>query len=103
MPYQEYEIKDGQVVLGTDEGSKKWETFLNQLTWEEMVTAVQYGWYGRLGMESIGMSFQADTDGPSQLAGPYLWIVDRAPRRDRRRYLLDRRGNSGFHLERRTA
>ena len=79
VPYQEYEIKDGQVVLGTDEGSKKWETFLNQLTWEEMVTAVQYGWYGRLGMESIGMSFQADTDGPSQLAGPYLWIVDRAP------------------------
>lgn len=79
VPYQEYEIRDGQVIVGTDEGSKKWEQFLNQLTWDEMTRLVQYGWYGRLGLDTIGMAFQADTDGPSQLAGPYLWIVDRAP------------------------
>lgn len=79
VSYQEYEIKDGQVIVGQDAESQKWEEFLNQLTWEEMTAAVQYGWYGRHGIDTIGMEFQADTDGPNQPGGPNLWIVDRAP------------------------
>ena len=32
----ELSIENGAVVQGTDEGSLKWEQFMNQLTWEEM-------------------------------------------------------------------
>ena len=36
-------IEDGQVVQGDDEGSRKWEAFMNQLTWEEMASLVDNG------------------------------------------------------------
>lgn len=79
VPYEEYKIVNGEIVVGTDAGSQKWEAFMSQLTWDEMLTAVQYGWYGRLAMPSVGKDFEGDTDGPAQAGGPVLWIADRAP------------------------
>lgn len=63
--------EDGNVILATDEGTQKWEEFLNQLTWEELVTIVSHAQYGRYPIESIGKPEQADMDGPSQLG----WMV----------------------------
>lgn len=79
VSYQEYKVSNGKVTVGTDPNSQKWESFMNQLSWEEMTKLVQYGWYGRLGLDSIGMTFQGDTDGPAQAGGPYFWVADRAP------------------------
>ena len=77
--YQEYKVVDGKVVIGTDADSQKWEEFLNKLTWDEMLRLVQYGWYGRQSLDSIGMVFQADTDGPQHLGSSTEWISNRAP------------------------
>lgn len=79
VDYQEYKVVDGKVVIGTDTDSQKWETFLNKLTWDEMLRLVQYGWYGRQSLDSIGMAFQADTDGPQHLGSSTEWISNRAP------------------------
>lgn len=67
VPFEEYKVVDGEIVVGTDEGSQKWEEFLNQLTWEEMYQLVNHGGYARWNVDSIGMPAQNDNDGPTQL------------------------------------
>lgn len=71
VPYTDYKLDDGDVTVGDDAGSLKWEEFMNQLTWEEMVQIVQHGSYNRLPVESIGMTLQNDHDGPTQIG----WFV----------------------------
>ena len=68
VDFQLLKNKDGKVIVGTDEGSKAWDEFLNQLTWEELCQLVSQGDYGRPSVASIGLPFQLDIDGPSQLA-----------------------------------
>lgn len=66
-----YIDENGNVVVGTDAGSKKWDEFLNQLTWEEIEWLAANGTSGFLGrthLDSIGKPAEQDMDGPSQLA-----------------------------------
>ena len=69
--YQDpYIDENGNVVVGSDEGSRKWDQFLNQLTWEEiewLAANGTSGWYGRTHLDSIGKPAEADMDGPSQI------------------------------------
>lgn len=68
VEYKNTKVENGAVVQGTDEGSKKWETFLNQLTWEELCRIASLGSYGRPSVASINVPFQLDIDGPCQIA-----------------------------------
>ena len=68
VSYQLPAIENGTLTMGTDEDSKKWEQFLNQLTWEELVQVATQGSYGRPSVASIDLPFQLDIDGPSQIA-----------------------------------
>lgn len=68
VSYQLPTIEDGQLTMGTDADSQKWEQFLNQLTWEELVQIATQGSYGRPSVASIDLKFQLDIDGPCQIA-----------------------------------
>ncbi|MCH5161863.1 MAG: glycoside hydrolase family 3 C-terminal domain-containing protein [Clostridiales bacterium] len=68
VDYTNFTVKNGTLVQGTDDGSKKWEEFMNQLTWEELCQLASQGSYGRPSVMSVNMPFQLDIDGPSQLA-----------------------------------
>lgn len=67
--YSEPVINNGVATAATDADSKKWDEFMNQLTWEEMCMLVNDGNFGRPALESIGKKPDLDLDGPSQLAG----------------------------------
>ena len=62
-------LNDGEVTVASDEGTAKWEAFLNQLTWEELCQLASQGCYARLAVPSIGMIYQNDVDGPAQMGG----------------------------------
>lgn len=61
-------VVDGKAVAATDEGSKKWDEFMNQLTWEELCQICSQGSYGRPSVASISKPLEVDIDGPAQLA-----------------------------------
>ena len=68
VPYTEPTIdEDGNVIAGTDEGSKLWEEFMNQLTWDEIYLIAVEGHYGQAPVSSIGKRVWNDQDGPAQI------------------------------------
>ena len=73
IPYTEPVINaDGTVTVGTDEGSRKWDEFINQLTWEEMASLVTQGYYLTPALPSIDKVESNECDGPAQVkAGFY--------------------------------
>ncbi len=73
IPYTEPVLTaDGTIILGTDEGSKKWDEFMNQLTWDEMASIVTQGYYLSVALPSIDKMEGVDSDGPAQVkAGFY--------------------------------
>ena len=68
VSYQQPVVENGVITYGTDADSLKWEQFLNQLTWEELVQIASQGSYGRPSVASIDLKFQLDIDGPCQIA-----------------------------------
>ena len=54
VPYTEPSVVDGVAVASDDEGTKKWDEYMNQLTWDEMATIVSYGGFGQPAVEAIG-------------------------------------------------
>ncbi len=68
----ELDIVDGAVVQGDDEGSKKWEAFMNQLTWEEMASLVDNGG-GTQAIPAVGVAEVGTSETPLQLAGGTMW------------------------------
>lgn len=65
-------IEDGKVAQGADEGSQKWEQFMNQLTWEEMCSLVRNGG-GVQQISAVGVNEIGASETPLQLAGGTLW------------------------------
>lgn len=55
-----------------DEGTKKWEEFMNQLTWEELLILGNKG-SGINAIESIGMPGDSNTEGSVQAGGGTMW------------------------------
>lgn len=66
------DIVDGAVVQGDDEGSKKWEAFMNQLTWEEMASLVDNGG-GTQAISAVGVTKVGASETPLQLSGGTMW------------------------------
>lgn len=68
VSYTDPTIVDGKLVASNDEDTKKWDAFLNQMTWEELCQVSSQGAYGRPAVDSIGKPFETDIDGPAQMA-----------------------------------
>jgi beta-glucosidase len=64
--YTEPQIIDGVVVLATDADSLKWEAFMNQFTWEELVALPANP---NSGVARLGMPSYRDPDGPINAGG----------------------------------
>ena len=54
---------------GVSYDDPKWDTFINQLTWAEMVGQINCGLYYNLQLVAIGKDRGFETDGPSMLDG----------------------------------
>jgi len=67
---------NGNVTSGSDEGSQKWEQFMNQLTFDELVSIVTNGGYQTVAVPSIGKAGAKDQDGPGQLANGTFWVCE---------------------------
>lgn len=69
VSYTEPTIVNGVATAATDADSQKWEQFMNQLTWEEMVYLVSAGDYGQgIAIPSIEKDVVYGGDGPTQFA-----------------------------------
>ncbi len=66
VPYVEPKIVDGEVVLATDEDSLKWEEFMNQFTWEELVALPANP---NSGVDRANIAGYSDPDGPINAGG----------------------------------
>lgn len=60
--YTEPTLKNGVVTAANDEGTKKWDTFLNQMTYRELAQLISYGGFGTPAMESIGKNYTGAYD-----------------------------------------
>lgn len=65
-------ISDGAVHQGDDEGSLKWEAFMNQFTWEELANFVRNGG-GVTAAPFAGIEGAGAQETPLQLAGGTMW------------------------------
>ncbi len=52
--YTEPTIVNGAATAATDAGTRAWDEYLNQFTWEELTTLISYGGFGQPEIESIG-------------------------------------------------
>ena len=43
LRYNDPTVVNGIATAATDAGSIKWDKFMNQLTWDELCTLVEYG------------------------------------------------------------
>lgn len=54
-------------------GKEAWETFMNSLTWDEMKTLPQNGGWSTAAIDSIGLEYSVDNDGPENFCSTHLW------------------------------
>ena len=76
IDYQDLKIVDGKPVEGTDEGSKKWTEFMNQVSWADMCTLVagdKVKGPGSQAIPAIGKDADGYSNGPVQYAGGILF------------------------------
>ena len=60
-------------MAGVAYDDPKWDDFLNQLTWDEICTVVEFGGYCTVDIGSVGKIKTEDTDGPNNLDGTHCW------------------------------
>ena len=65
----EYTLDLYKDMKGVDLENDKWDTFLNQLTWTELVNFVSAGSFSNAAVNSVGKPLVTDNDGPGQLKG----------------------------------
>ena len=65
-------IEGGVVTLATDADSEKWDTFMNQLTWEDLWGLAQYGG-GSEAIPEANVNRNSAVEGSIQLEGGTLW------------------------------
>lgn len=67
------ELSDMKNVSWDD---SKWDTFMNQFTWKELVRIVQDGGYGSDAVETVGKPANKDHDGPGQMRKNWTTTAD---------------------------
>lgn len=76
IDYEDLKLEDGVVKEGTDEGSRKWTRFMNQLSWKDMCTLVagdEIKGPGSQAIEKIGKTADGYSNGPVQYSGGTLF------------------------------
>ena len=63
-------------MAGVSYDDPKWDTFLNQLTWAELVTFISNGQYRTMAQDAVGKPASSDQDGPAQLKGGTFWVSE---------------------------
>ena len=63
-------------MIGVDIDDPKWDEFLNQLTYDELCSVVEFGGYSTVDIKSVGKSQTMDTDGPNNLDGTVAWTSE---------------------------
>ena len=63
-------------MVGVDINDKKWDSFLNQLTYDELCSVVEFGGYSTVDIASVGKAQTKDTDGPNNLDGTVAWTSE---------------------------
>jgi beta-glucosidase len=63
-------------MAGVDYNDAKWDEFLNQLTYTELVTLASNGQFQTAALESIGKEQATDSDGPAQLSNGTSWVCE---------------------------
>ena len=64
-----YDSETGTWTESDDEDTQAWEAFLNQMSYDELVTLSSYGSSGINAMDSISLPETSYNDGPGQLKG----------------------------------
>lgn len=62
-------------MIGKAYDDAAWDDFLDQVTWEEMVSVVTSGSFSNTGLASIGKPQLSDVNGPIQLGSGWAWVV----------------------------
>ena len=77
--YGNYEMLLSE-MMGVPFEDEKWVTFMNQLTWQELIDAISSGAYNTIGVDSINKPYVTDQDGPGQLKGNkgsgWAWVCE---------------------------
>ena len=74
--------QDAEVTLrfedmaGIPLDDERWVTFMNQLSWEEMVNIIELGGYGTAEVPSVGKPEETDADGPNNFNNSYSWCCE---------------------------
>ena len=63
-------------MAGVAYDDPKWDEFLNQLTYDELCTVVEFGGYCTVDIASVGKLKHMDTDGPNILDGTHRWCSE---------------------------
>lgn len=72
IDYTDTDIIEGGVWDGFT-GVEAWQTFMNQLGWDELKAIISKGSHVTVAVASIGKPQQADSDGPEQLGDGTFW------------------------------
>ena len=57
----------------TNVGKKKWDVFLNQITYDELCSVVEFGGYSTVDIASVGKVKTEDSDGPVNWDSSHCW------------------------------
>lgn len=63
-------------MAGVDYDDPKWDTFLNQLTYDELCTLIEFGGYSTADIASIGKLKTEDSDGPNNWDSSHCWASE---------------------------
>ena len=72
---EESPIKFGD-MSGVDYDDPKWDAFLNQLTYDELCSVIEFGGYSTAPLESVDKIRSADADGPNNLSSSHCWCSE---------------------------
>ena len=63
-------------MAGIPLDDERWVTFMNQLSWEEMVNIIELGGYSTAEVPSVGKPEETDADGPNNFNSSYNWCCE---------------------------
>ena len=63
-------------MAGVAYDDEKWDAFLNQLTYDELCSLIEFGGYSTVDIASVNKDKSEDTDGPNNLDGTHCWCSE---------------------------
>lgn len=63
-------------MAGVAYDDPKWDTFLNQLTYDELCTLIEFGGYSTADIASVGKLKSEDSDGPNNWDSSHCWASE---------------------------